>query len=63
MSYRNPQIIVDRSAEIWAQGVAKLGQAIGQGLTSYFETRQKAKDKKNKKDEATNRSSIISKVN
>ncbi len=58
MSYRNPQIIVDRSAEIWAQGVAKLGQAIGQGLTSYFETRQKAKDKKAKIDEAVN-SSII----
>ena len=58
MSYRNPQIIVDRSAEIWAQGVAKLGQAIGQGLTSYFETRQKAKDKKAKIDEAIN-SSII----
>lgn len=58
MSYRNPQIIVDRSAEIWAQGVAKLGQAIGQGLTSYFETRQKARDKKAKIDEAVN-SSII----
>jgi len=58
MSYRNPQIIVDRSAEIWAQGVAKLGQVIGQGLTSYFETRQKAKDKKAKIDEAVN-SSII----
>ena len=26
MSYRNPQIIVDRSAEIYAQGVANLGQ-------------------------------------
>jgi len=26
MSYRNPQIIVDRSSEIYAQGFAKLGQ-------------------------------------
>jgi len=55
MSYRNPQIIVDRSAEIWAQGVAKLGQAIGQGITNYFEAKKLAEQKVNKVKEANNR--------
>lgn len=58
MSYRNPQIIVDRSAEIWSQNVAKIGQLMTQGLSVYFEARQKARDKKAKIDEAIN-SSII----
>ena len=58
MSYRNPQIIVDRSAEIWAQGVSDIGKIVGQGLQTYFKVRQEAKDKKAKIDEAIN-SSII----
>jgi len=58
MSYRNPQIIVDRSAEIWAQGVTNIGKIVGQGLQTYFKVRQEAKDKKAKIDEAIN-SSII----
>jgi hypothetical protein len=33
MSYRNPQIIVDRSAEIWAQGVSKIGDIVSAGIT------------------------------
>ena len=32
MSYRNPQIIVDRSAEIYAQGAAKTGVLFAQGI-------------------------------
>ncbi len=58
MSYRNPQIIVDRSAEIWAQGVAKLGQAIGQGLKAYFQAKKKSKETQDKKDEAINTTMI-----
>jgi len=35
MSYRNPQIIVDRSAEIWAQSVGKIGDIVSAGITKY----------------------------
>jgi len=45
MSYRNPQIIVDRSAEIYAQGVAKMGDIVAQGITSYFDYKNKQKEK------------------
>jgi len=58
MSYRNPQIIVDRSAEIWAQGVAKIGQVVGQGLKAYFEAKKKGKEIQDKKDEAINTTMI-----
>jgi len=55
MSYRNPHIIVDRSAEIWTQGVAKSFEALERGVTNYFQAKKMASEKKNKKDEATNR--------
>ena len=45
MSYRNPQIIVDRSAEIYAQGVAKMGDIVAQGITNYFDYKNKQKEK------------------
>lgn len=45
MSYRNPQIIVDRSAEIYAQGVAKMGEIFAQGVTNYFDYKNKQKEK------------------
>jgi hypothetical protein len=51
MSYRNPQIIVDRSAEIYAQAVGQIGQIWAQGVQNYFENKkeqQAAIDKKNK---------------
>jgi len=41
MSYRNPQIIVDRSAEIWAQGVAKIGDVLNRGIEAYFAAKKK----------------------
>ena len=41
MSYRNPQIIVDRSAEIYAQGSAQFGQQLAQGVQNYFDNRKK----------------------
>ena len=48
MSYRNPQIIVDRSAEIYAQGVAKMGEIFAQGVTNYFDYKNKQKEKVDK---------------
>jgi hypothetical protein len=51
MSYRNPQIIVDRSAEIYAQAVGQIGQIWSQGVQNYFENKKKQQadiDKRNK---------------
>jgi len=55
MSYRNPQIIVDRSAEIWAQGVSKIGETIATGITKYGEAKKIAAEKQKKIKEAENR--------
>jgi hypothetical protein len=55
MSYRNPQIIVDRSAEIWAQGVAKVGDVLNRGIEAYATAKRKSEDAKRKRDEAKNR--------
>ena len=55
MSYRNPQIIVDRSAEIWAQGVSKIGETVTAGITDYYKAKKIAEEKQNKIDEANNR--------
>jgi hypothetical protein len=52
MSYRNPQIIVDRSAEIYAQGAAKTGALFAQGVAGYFENKNKTAAAKKKKDDA-----------
>ncbi len=41
MSYRNPQIIVDRSAEIYAQGSAQFGQQLAQGVQNYFDNKKR----------------------
>lgn len=51
MSYRNPQIIVDRSAEIYAQSVGQMGQIWAQGVQNYFDNKKKEQasiDKQNK---------------
>jgi len=49
MSYRNPQIIVDRSAEIYAQGAAKTGALFAQGIAGYFENKNKTAAAKKRK--------------
>jgi|9_EtaG_2_1085328.scaffolds.fasta_scaffold00752_2 hypothetical protein len=41
MSYRNPQIIVDRSAEIYSQASDQFGQQLAQGVQNYFDNRKK----------------------
>jgi len=58
MSYRNPQIIVDRSAEIWAQGVAKVGDVLNRGIEAYFAAKKKGEEVQKKKDEAINTTMI-----
>ena len=44
MSYRNPQIIVDRSAEIWAQSIGKIGETISGGITDYYKAKKIAEE-------------------
>ena len=58
MSYRNPQIIVDRSAEIWAQGVSKIGDVLSTGIEAYFTAKRKGEEVQEKKDEAINTTMI-----
>ncbi len=58
MSYRNPQIIVDRSAEIWAQGIAKVGDVLNRGIEAYFAAKKKGEEVQKKKDEAINTTMI-----
>ena len=55
MSYRNPQIIVDRSAEIWAQGVAKVGDVLNKGIEAYAAAKKRGEEAQRKKDDAKNR--------
>lgn len=52
MSYRNPQIIVDRSAEIYAQASAQFGQQLAQGVQNYFDNRKKKAEEVKKKKNA-----------
>jgi hypothetical protein len=52
MSYRNPQIIVDRSAEIWAQAATKFGQTLATGVDNYYKAKKEAEEKKKKIDNA-----------
>ncbi len=42
MSYRNPPIIVDKSADVWGKAIAGIGQQIAQGITTAGEARKKA---------------------
>jgi len=41
MSYRNPQIIVDRSGEIWGQAIAGFGKDIARGIDANYAIKQK----------------------
>jgi len=53
MSYRNPQIIIDRSGEIWGQAIAGFGANIAKGLDAYNQKKQAAFEKSEKRREAT----------
>ena len=34
MSYRNPEIIQDRSGEVYGQAIANIGQSLAQGIAT-----------------------------
>ena len=52
MSYRNPQIIVDRSGEIWAKAIANFGGTIASGLDKYAAIKRQANEVTRKRKEA-----------
>lgn len=52
MSYRNPQIIVDRSSEIYAQGFANLGQQAAGMINKYNEQKRLEQERIKKKNDA-----------
>lgn len=52
MSYRNPQVIVDRSGEIWGQAVGKFGQDVSRGIEKYAAVKAKNQELARKKREA-----------
>jgi hypothetical protein len=54
MSYRNPEIIVDRSAEIFAQGMSNLGQTMVQGVQNIIKQREEQKIAIKKQQDAVN---------
>jgi hypothetical protein len=54
MSYRNPEIIVDRSAEIFAQGMSNLGQTMVQGIQNIYKQREEQKIAIKKQQDAIN---------
>ena len=54
MSYRNPEIIVDRSAEIFAQGMSNLGQTMVQGVQNIYKQREEKKIAIKKQQDAIN---------
>ena len=42
MSYRNPQIIIDRSSEIWADNISKIGQGVANTIQAYSQAKANA---------------------
>ena len=52
MSYRNPQVIVDRSGEIWGQAIAGFGKDIARGIDAYSAIKQKNQELERKQTEA-----------
>jgi len=53
MSYRNPQIIVDRSAEIWGQTIANFGKQVSTGIDNYNAAKAKGAASLKKRTETT----------
>jgi hypothetical protein len=55
MSYRNPRIIVDRSAEIWAEGITRAGAIIAGSVDTYYKNKQIAEARAAKQRDAYNK--------
>ena len=58
MSYRNPQIIQDRSGEILAKGFSQAAGAIAQGITTLGVQRRKEREKRELEDKQFNKDLI-----
>ena len=41
MSYRNPQVIIDKSGEIWGQAIAGFGKDVARGIDNYAAAKEK----------------------
>ena len=52
MSYRNPQVIIDRSGEIWGQAIAGFGRDISRGIDNYAAAKEKNQEIARKQKEA-----------
>ena len=52
MSYRNPQVIIDRSGEIWGQAIAGFGKDIARGIDKYAAAKEKNQELARKQREA-----------
>ena len=55
MSYRNPQIIQDRSGEIIPQAIAQATGAIAKGITTLGVQRRKEREKRELEDKQFNK--------
>jgi hypothetical protein len=49
MSYRNPQIIIDNSGEIWGKAIANFGKQVAGGIRDYAETKKRARQAEDKR--------------
>tara|TARA_R100001463_G_scaffold6709_4_gene21761 strand:+ start:409 stop:1938 length:1530 start_codon:yes stop_codon:yes gene_type:complete len=58
MSYRNPQIIQDRSGEILAKGFSQAAESIAQGITTLGVQRRKEREKRELEDKQFNKDLI-----
>ena len=59
MSYRNPQIIQDRSGEIIPQAIAQATGAIAKGITTLGVQRRKEREKRELEDKQFNKDLIV----
>mgnify|MGYP003639093618 FL=1 len=59
MSYRNPQIIQDRSGEILAEGIKSFGASVAQGITTRGERLRKEREKRELENKQYNKDLIL----
>jgi len=52
MSYRNPQIIIDRSGEIWGKAIAGFGANVAKGIDTFAAVHEKAQAAANRRKES-----------
>ena len=52
MSYRNPQIIIDNSGDIWGKAIAGFGANIAKGIDTFAAAQAKGQEAANKRRES-----------